>query len=75
MMTTGRTVHCAAPQLLGRAASSLTEVRVKPVTKMHEAKRRGVGHTSDFGNGLNFGGFSFRLGPNRPQQQGSRPMS
>ena len=70
----GSTVQ-AAPQSGGLAARRRTEARVMPVTKMHEVKNSGEGHTRLFGHAKNFGGLSLRLGPKTPQQKRSGPTS
>ena len=61
------------PQPSGSAARRRTEARVRPVTKIQPEKKSGVGQTSDFGYGMNFGGFKMRFGPKTSQQKRSGP--
>ena len=43
------------PHRVGRTQRRRTEERVRPVTKTANVKKSGVGHSRDFGNGVNLG--------------------
>ena len=65
-----------APHSGGRAARRRVAARVRPVTKIADAKCSGVGQTSDLGKGINLGTFfRGRRGPQRPSHAGSSPRS